>query len=631
MKKAVLIIVSALVVISIFGYFILSKKEDVSYTTALVEKGSILQTVSETGTVKAANEIELSFLNSGKIAKIEVSIGDKVKKDQALAELDYSALGINKNEAQASLDIASEDLNKLLAGATSEEIEVARANVKQAKSSYESANKELEKIQDTVEENISQAEKNLYDLKSSSVNNITSYEQAVIAAETTLKNTKSTYQRAIDNKIETAITTIDNNLSKADTVLDAIDRTINDPDGKDFISLSDNKIYLNKTKDAYDAAMKNLSNSLTLLLNAEKTNTSDDVLLSLNNSLDTLSQIFKTLQYCYTALEYSVTSSSFSQTELDALKTNISTEITNITTAITSVQTAKQNLSDSILNYETNLNSSQDSLIKAQASYNDAIINSENALATAKVSGSQQIAAAETKVSSYLESWEVSQAELNRITASANKYDVALAQAQVKKAQAALDSVQKQIENSIIKAPIDGTITKIEYEIGEQAASGITAIAMLAENNFEIEVLISEADISKISKGDKAEITLDSFGTGVKFNGLVYFIEPAETEVQDVVYYKVKVSFDPEEKLIKSGMTANVLITTAQKDEVLIIPSRAIVEKNGQGKIVRVLENNKIEERQISAGLQGDGGLVEILSGLNQGEKVVTSIKENGK
>jgi len=630
MKKIIIIVVIVVIAVSVVGYFISSKKVDISYTTALVERGDIVQTVSETGTIKAANETELSFLNSGKVAKIDVGIGDKVIKDQVLSELDHSALDINKNEAQASLDIAEEDLNKLLAGATTEEIEVARANVKQAKSAYESAKKELEKIQDSVEESISQAKKNLSDLKSGLANNITAYEQAVIAAETTLKNTESTYQRAIDNKIETAITTIDNNLSIADIALGTINRTLGDPDGKYYIGASDKKT-VEDTIDSYEEALAVLSKATDSLNIIKINSTEGKTKEALNNLLITLSKVFEALQYCYGALEHSVTTSSFTQTELDTLKTSISTQITNISTAITSVQTAKQNLNDAILNYETNVNSSQDSLTKAQASYNDAVIAAENTLATAEVSSDQQIAVAETRVNSYLESWEVAQAELNRITASANKYDVALAQAQVKKAQAALDSVQKQIENSIIKAPIDGTITKIEYEIGEQVASGVTVVAILVENNFEIEVLISEADISKISKGNEAEITLDSFGTDVKFNGNVYFIEPAETEVQDVVYYKVKVNFDPEKKLIKSGMTANVLITTDKKDNVLIIPSRAVIEKNGQGKIVRVLENNKVEERQVSVGLQGDGGLTEVLSGLSEGEKVVTSTKENGK
>ena len=206
-----------------------------------------------------------------------------------------------------------------------------------------------------------------------------------------------------------------------------------------------------------------------------------------------------------------------------------------------------------------------------------------------------------------------------------------------------MDSVANQIENSIIKAPISGTITKVEYEIGEQTIAGKLVVSMLGENNFEIEVDISEADIAKIRINNPAEITLDAFGEDIEFVGKVYFIEPAETVIQDVIYYKVKVAFIEKEEQntnmsgIKSGMTANVMITTAEKDNILIIPNRAIVEKNGSGKIVRVLRQGEIQEASVQIGLRGDEGKVEVLSfgkaqdgsEVKAGDEVVTFIKEN--
>jgi multidrug efflux pump subunit AcrA (membrane-fusion protein) len=74
-------------------------------------------------------------------------------------------------------------------------------------------------------------------------------------------------------------------------------------------------------------------------------------------------------------------------------------------------------------------------------------------------------------------------------------------------------------------------------------------------------------------------------------------------------------------------MTANVVITTAQKDNVLIMPSRAVVQKNGGGKFVRVLVNGVIQETQATTGLRGDEGMVEVLSGVKEGDEVVTFIK----
>ncbi|MCD4705380.1 efflux RND transporter periplasmic adaptor subunit, partial [bacterium] len=220
---------------------------------------------------------------------------------------------------------------------------------------------------------------------------------------------------------------------------------------------------------------------------------------------------------------------------------------------------------------------------------------------------------------------------LDEISAPPRNEDIKLSIAQVKQAQAALDYISNQIQNSIIKSPIDGTLTKFEYEIGEQTLATKYVAAVLGDSKLEIEIDISEADITKINIGDKVEITLDALDDELKFYGTVFSIEPAETIIQNVIYYKTKINFNSEkiiEEKIKPGMTANVIITTSEKNNVLIIPSRAIIEKNGEGKFVRILIENKIQEIPIETGLYGDGGLVEIISGLNDGQEVVTYINK---
>lgn len=628
MKHKKIIVSSIILVIggAVIAYVMAGQKGKTVYTTKVVKRGHLIQTVSETGMVKAANEIDLSFLNTGKIEKMHVNIGDKVKKEDLLAELDYSSLAISEEEAQANLDVAQANLNKLLAGATAEEIAVAEASVEQAKVAYEAANKELDKSRLKATENIAQAQKTLNDLELKTENDVTTYEQAITAAETSLINTKATYQRSIDNYKETSLATIDDNLAKANTTLDTIDRTINDEDGKDNISV-ENLTYLVNTKNTYDEALVLLATANSSLA-AAKADDNNNAVQAVNDALSVLNKVFVSLQNCYNALENSVTSSTFTQSELDVLKINISAQQTLIGAAISSVQSAKQNLDDAILNYNTNVSSAEDNLAKAQAAYDNALINARNGLATAKLSGEQQITTAESKVSTALEAWQVIQAQLNKTIAPANKHDIALSQAKIRQAQASLDAINKQIDNSLIKATISGTITKVEYEVGEQVVAGQPVISMLGENNFEIEVDISEADIAKVGKDNSVEVTLDAFGDDVKFQGQVYFIEPAETVIQDVIYYKVKINFEPGENAVKSGMTANVIITTAEKDNVLTIPSRAVVEKNGGDKYARVLINNQVTEKPITVGLRGDEGMIEIISGVKEGEEVVTFIKE---
>jgi len=629
-KKIIIILIIIAVISALVLFLAVGKKEKVEYITASVEKGSLLQTVSEVGIVKATQEIELNFLQTGKIAKVLVRVGEKIKKDQVLAELDYSSLLISEQEASASLDIAKANLDKLLSGATSHEIAVSQANVNQAKIAYLAALDELEKVKNKVDDSIKQAEKNLYDLESDSDDNVTPYEQAVKTAQTNLNNTKSTYQQSANNKKDIVLTTIENKLAVVNTALDNINTVLTDPDIKSVLSVEESS-YLTFTENSYDSGLKLLAIALDSLSIAQKNKTDRDIKGAIDDCFACLNKVFQALDYCYSALENSITTSSFTQTELDTFKTNISTQSAAISTAISAVQTAEQNLDDATLDYNTNVSAKEDSLTKAEVDLADAVKTAKNSLSSAKLSGDQQLASAQTKVNTSFEAWEVAKTELAKIKSPARAEDISLVRAQAKQAEASLELVKKKIEDSIIKASIDGTIVKVDYEVGEQVIANKPFIAMLGNNSLEIEIDISEADIAKININNPVEITLDAFGDEIKFSGIVYFVEPAETIIQDVTYYKVKIQFKDELiKLdsVKPGMTANAIITTAQKDNVLIMPSRAVVEKNGGNKYVRVLINGQINEIPVEIGLRGDEGLVEVLSGVKEGDEVVTFINE---
>jgi RND family efflux transporter MFP subunit len=631
-KKFKFLVGGFLFLLLVGAYFIFGGKTKVEYTTAKAERGSLIQTVSEVGTVKAAKEIELNFSQNGKIASLPVKIGDKVEDGQILAELDYSSLSIKEQEAQANLDVANANLNKLLAGATSQEVAVLQAQVDQAKSAYSASLSELEKIKSKVAEDISQAEKTLSDLEDGSSDTITPYEQAFIIAQTDLANTKSTYQQSVNNKKNVLLTTIDNKLVMANTAIDNINTILEDDDAKEPMESKD-ETYLINTKASYAESLDLLASAESKLFKAETTQVGNDAVSASLSCSETLNEVFRSLDYCYKALENSVISYTFTQTELDAYKTTVSAQITAISSAISSVQTAQHNLEDAILTYQTKVSEAENNLTKAQVNLDDARRSARNSSASLQVSGDQQIAAVQTKVDNSLEAWQVAKTQLVQLKSPARVQDVSLYRAQVKQAEASLNLVRKQIEDSIIKAPIVGTVVRVEYETGEQVSAAKSVVAILGENNFEIEVDISEADISKIKKGNSTDITLDAFGDETRFSGKVYFIEPAETVIQDVIYYKVKVEFSEGNgnysSIVKSGMTANVIITTNFKKDVLLVPSRAVIEKNGDGKFIKTLVNGKAIESPVEVGMKGDEGFVEILSGVKEGDNVITFIKEN--
>jgi multidrug efflux pump subunit AcrA (membrane-fusion protein) len=625
--KITILFILVLVVLAIV-YSISRPAAPPQYETALVEKKNLVQTVKEVGSVKSAEEIKLSFSAGGKLANRFVELGDFVKKDQLIAELDYSAALIERANAESNLSAARASLNKLLVGSTKGEIAVVAAQASQAQKSYEATVENLNKVQKTVAEEIRQAEKTLNDLTDAGSGTITTYEASLATAKNNLENAKITYQKVIDNAVETNLIDGSAKLSVGNAALDNVDKMLTDDDIKDTLSAK-NKTYLNNTKIGYSEA-ENLYSLAAVSLAAamaEKTEinikkSSDDILLFLKKTSYVLDN-------SYIALE----NSTMIQSLMDSYKAIISAQTTYNNTAVSVVQGDRQSLDNAYLSYNTNVSAAQNALSQAQAAFDNALLAAQNGLASARLNGDARISSAQSSVKTSSESAEVASRQLAQLKSPARSEDVALTKAKVDQAQASLDLANKRIEDSLLKSPIDGKIIRSIYEVGEQIPAGQTSFAVLKENSFEIEVDISESDIAKIKESDEVEITLDAFGDDQKFSGKVIFIEPAETVIQEVVYYKVKIGFaEGDERLaqVKSGMTANVVIYAGRRENVLAVPERAVLEKSGK-KIIRVLRKGVLEEVPAETGLRGDDGLIEVLSGPAEGEEAVVFIKTSSK
>jgi len=105
----------------------------------------------------------------------------------------------------------------------------------------------------------------------------------------------------------------------------------------------------------------------------------------------------------------------------------------------------------------------------------------------------------------------------------------------------------------------------------------------------------------------------------------VVSIEPVEKLIDNVVYYETTIDFEGGPEGIRRGMTADIIIETAKKENVLIVSKRAVEDINGK-KIVKVYKKGALEEREITVGLKGDEYL-EVLSGLKEGDQVVAGKK----
>jgi HlyD family secretion protein len=189
---------------------------------------------------------------------------------------------------------------------------------------------------------------------------------------------------------------------------------------------------------------------------------------------------------------------------------------------------------------------------------------------------------------------------------------------------------RRLIEAMPVRAPIAGVVTKIEKQAGEFIAASEPLLHLLSPN-YEILVDVPETDVAKLltSTTTMAEFTVDAFGDEARFKARVLSVEKKSTEIQDVVYYQVRLSVELglEARPFKAGMTVNVTIETDRRENALVIPRRAVKTKPG-GKFVSVLQGKTEAEKTVQLGLIGSAGMVEVQAGLEEGELVVVGKRE---
>lgn len=625
----IFIIIAIAIIFSLSFFF---NKENVEYVSTDLQRQNLKQTVNEVGAVKANKELNLNFLGAGRLNSLLVEVGGQVEAGQVLAELDYSSLDIKKQEILSSLNIAQTNKEKLLRGASYDEIRILETQVSQSKNSYESAKIDLEQSQRLVTESIDQAEKNLRDLKATNSEVPMSIKQAVDSARTNLDNTKRTSQQGIDNALSSLNNSLDYNLSIGKAALNSVERVKNDSSIKDVFSAKDFS-YKTRLDNSYDKSLSMIS-QLDRDIEYFKNNYSSDLAkITADKLSEFLSHVFTTLDDCSRALEATILSSEFNQASLDNFKSINNSQKTLVNSSMSSNLNSYLALSNAILSYSTNVSSAQDAVSRAEINLSDAILSAENSLNLLRINSEQQISSANSRLETAKKSYEIYQLQLEKLKSPARSEDVRLAQSQIDQANSALESIDKQIEENVLKAPIDGKIVKINYAVGEQVLGNVPFIVILTENDFEVELLVSESDISKIRVGNKTNITFDAFSSDTFIEGEVYFIEPAATSIFDVIYYKTKIIFSAEDLIskgleVKSGMTANVIITANEKDNIFAVPSRSIMSDD-EGEYVRVLDDKSFYKVYVQVGMVGDQAMSEIISDeLKEGDQIVISIRE---
>jgi len=209
--------------------------------------------------------------------------------------------------------------------------------------------------------------------------------------------------------------------------------------------------------------------------------------------------------------------------------------------------------------------------------------------------------------------------------------------ATVKSYEANVNNYRALLDKTILRAPISGVVTKEDAKVGEIVSANINVISLISGGfsapggpalGWQIDANVPEADIAKVQIGNEARVTLDAYGNDVEFKAKVTAIDPAETVIEGVSTYKVTLQFLEKDERIKSGMTANVDIKTASRENVITVPQRAVAAKNGDKAVNILKDDGTIVEIKVKTGLRGSDGNIEILEGVSEGDKVITSLVE---
>lgn len=313
--------------------------------------------------------------------------------------------------------------------------------------------------------------------------------------------------------------------------------------------------------------------------------------------------------------------------EADPGYSKIDTALDEMESAVTSIRSAlayiRAAMDDPSVANSVSL-SDETSIDTERSSIDDELVNltsAEQTINSTRITNQNNINTAQSNLDAAETALEKAQNELALREAGPRQSDIDLAQGQVNQARANIAQVQARISKTILKAPAAGTITAVEGETGEITSINTTIVSMISAGSFQIEANVSETEVAKVELQDRVEMTLDALGPEEKFIGQIIKIDPAETVVSGVIYYKVTSVFDSEDARIKSGMTVNLDIQTDKRENVLYLPYYLIKERNGD-KYVLVLENGEVKEKIIETGIEGENS-VEITQGLSEGEEVI--------
>lgn len=566
-----------------------STASSVVQQTGTVKRGVVLSSVSATGSVVAAKDLTLNFQSSGTLTHVDVKAGQRVTRGQVLGTIDSTDAAASVRQAKAALSAAQANLQNAVTGETAAQRKQDALSVTQAKAA------------------VTSAETALKNAKSAAASDNTSARQALSQAQQQLKTDQGGEAVAVAQQKTDLGTYAD--LAAAQAAVATAQGAVTDDQSRQHndqqtqFDLQAQQLQWNQQLAADDAAK-----------NTSAASNDQAVLNSLALQLQALS---KTLSNDAYQLSQDQATLSAAQETVSALKADAS----------------------SIQSYEAKIVADKAAVAGATTKVASTVAQGTQSVQSA----TQQLTSAKLAAANAALGVTVKQAPP---TASVK----AQLESAIVQAETSLTAAQQTLSETTLRAPVGGTVASVDGIVGQSVSGGGLAsatsststatsgtgssatgssssgssssgfVTLVGLSSMQVTAAFAESDVAKLAVGQPATVTVSALG-GAQLAAHIAAINPIASSSSSVVQYTVTFALDQANKQLKPGMTANVAVTVAEKDNVLQVPSAAVTG-SGRNARVTVLKNGVSQTVPVIAGLAGDSS-TEIVSGLTAGETYV--------
>ena len=545
------------------------------------EQNNIINAI---GKVESVDQVEIKSQLSSEIQKINVEIGDQVKKGDLLVELDHGDLDAQLSQSQASILRARGSLNQRIAGATDE----AKA---QAQKAVDNAQVALEQTKTNGEISIKNAE------------------IALETAKTSLDNTRDTNKQSITDAYNNLRIISISNLSVIHTALTLIGNILGEEPGessydddfsdvlgvKDMSTKYNAESYFDTAKNNYEEIKSEIDNLNISSSQSTIKKASDFITESLTSTLKALREMRKTL-------DNTITKSIFTSSNLDALKASVDAQITAINTAKSNQESGEQAAKTSKLSDNTNDDS-------VRLAYEKAVEDLESAKKQSEVN----IKSAEANLA-------IQNANLVATLADPREVDLSSMRASVRESQAAYSLAKTNRDKAFIHAPFDGVVSAVPFREFDLVSAGQNLVGLVNANGLEIKAYINEKDRKLVDLGSKVEIEGE-------FSGEITRISPSIDNTTHKI--EIIISVLDEETYLTIGQFTNLKIKVSDelsKKDIFLLPLKAVKISSEAAYVFVVNEEAIIESQEVQLG-DVVNDLIEIVSGLDANMEVLESTR----